>query len=118
MDKQTKHELDKITSRIPRRLVDNLTKVVVDTSGEDMAKVAIADKHVHPQTKKRLARLLAKGAFRSEETVIDENVTNQIDDYHRKAIARARRAGRLKDPNDDPYVRARNRKIREHQNND
>lgn len=114
MDPKTKATLGRITRNIPRRL-QNVTRIEVDTSEEEIAKAALRSNKISKEKKRDIARLLEKGAFRREEVVVDEDKVAELDRYHTAEIAKAKRSGMLADPNKDPFWVKRQAKIREHQ---
>lgn len=85
-------------------------KEVTDTSEEDLARAALESKHIDDGQKKRIRRLMHKGAFRRSETVVDEGVAKEIDEYHEKSIAAARISGELPDPKTDAFMQKRDQK--------
>lgn len=107
MDRKTQHILGKISSSIPRHLARNTTKVLVDTTEEEKARIALKSPDISKAKKNRLARLLERGAFRRSQEVVNDEVVEQIDQYNTRAVARARRSGKLKDPMTDPFYRKR-----------
>jgi len=111
MDKETKTILNRITGKIPARLARNITKVEYDTTQEEKAIVALNSKHISKDKKARLSRLLDKGAFRRRQEVLDEDKIKELDKYHTREIAKAKREGRLKDPMTDPFYRARMKRL-------
>lgn len=115
MDPRTKATLGRITRNIPRRL-QVVTRVEVDTSEEELARAALRSKKISPEAKNEIARMLEKGAFRREEVVIDEKKVAELDRYHTQEIAKAKAAGMLADPKDDPFWKKRQAMIREKQN--
>lgn len=118
MDARTRHTLGKITAGIPARLHRSLTKTVVDTSEEEKVKAMLKDKsgRLSPQVRAYLTGLMRKGAFRSSEVVVDEKTVRELDRYHEREIAKARRSGALKDPKDDPWLKKRMARIKNQQN--
>lgn len=107
MDKETQNILNRISSKIPRRLARNISKMEIDTSEEEHARYALKSPDISKAKKEKLARLLDKGSFRRTKEVVDEEKIKELDAYHTKEIARARASGRLKDPMTDPFYRNR-----------
>lgn len=111
MDKQTQATLREITRNIPAELT-NVTKEVVDKEEEDRVLALIRDPRLPAASKRRLQRLVNKGAFRTEETVVDEEKVKKLDEYHTNAIKKAQEAGRLADPNEDKFNKERQWRVR------
>lgn len=111
MNESTKKVLDEISSKVPTELAENITKKVVDASGEDMARIAMESPDISKDKKEQLARLIEAGKFRSEETVVNEEVAARIDKYNEKAVQAAIKSGRIPDPKKDPFVRERLHRI-------
>lgn len=111
MDARTNHVLGRISRGVPSRLARSVTKKVFDSSEEDLARAALKSPDISKAKKERIAKMLDAGKFRREEEVIDEEVVGKIDRYNAKAVARARRAGLLKDPMSDPFYRKRMQRI-------
>lgn len=107
MDRETKHTLDRISSKIPSRLANNLNRVVYDTDQEDRARAALKDPNISREKKNRLAKLLAAGAFRRKQEVPNEEAIAELDRFHEQEIKRARASGKLKDPMTDPFYAKR-----------
>lgn len=107
MDRETKHTLDRISSKIPSRLAKNTSKVEWDLTEEEKARAALNSPDISKAKKERIARLLDKGAFRRKQEVVNEKVVKELDEFHTREIAKARAAGRLKDPMTDPFYAKR-----------
>lgn len=112
MDEKTQRELQRITANIPPALAQNVTKVVVDTSEEDVAREALKQKGLSKEARREIAAGLARGAFRSEEIVEDEKVIREIDRYHTEKIKAAIRDGKLADPRKDKFIKEREYRLR------
>lgn len=117
MDGKTKHTLSRITRNIPKHLHD-ITRVEIDTSEEEAAKILLKQGNLPKEQREQIARLIEKGAFRREEVVVDEQKVKELDAYHEREIAKAKRAGMLSNPSDDPFWKKRQAKIKqkEHEN--
>lgn len=107
MDKKTQQELNRITRSIPKELIKNLSKRVVDTSEEDYARQQLKRGDIPPAVKNKISAMIDRGAFRREEDVVNEKVVKELDKYHQERINSARRAGKLGDPTSDRFVRER-----------
>ena len=112
MDRATHTILNRITRKIPPRLAARLSKAEYDTTEEEKALVALNSKHISPAKKRKLEKLLEKGAFRRKTDVIDEKALEEIDRFHTREIARARAAGKLKDPMEDKFYAQRMKRQR------
>jgi hypothetical protein len=112
MDQQTRHTLGRITRNIPAHLARNTTKTIVDTSEEEAARALLKDRRLGKADKERISRLIAKGAFRREEVVINDDVVKKIDAYHTREIEKARKAGKLGDPSKDKFIQERAARMR------
>jgi len=112
LDRKTQATLKSITRHIPPHLALNLTREEVDTSQEDAAKEALKSVDIPLSTRRHIKRMLDAGKFRTSETVVDETVVAQIDDYHTRAIQQAISSGRLPDPKKDPFIRERSWRAR------
>lgn len=100
-----------IARSIPKHLANNLTKEKIDTSEEDLARAALSSRHIPEEKKEKLKRAVDAGLLLRTETVENEDVIAEIDRHNTRAVAEAIRTGKLPDPNDDPYVKARNVRI-------
>jgi hypothetical protein len=111
MDKQTDHILRRITRGVPRHLADHVTKEVVDTDSEERVQRIIADSSISMDARRKMQRLLDNGAFRKTHMETDEKVIKEIDHYHTKEIASAKKTGRLADPMTDKFYADRMRRL-------
>ena len=111
MDQRTAKTLRGITARTPRRLVNSLMKQVVDTAEEDMVKDMLRSGQVTNAKRRKLERLLALGAFRRTEVIADEDVIKELDRYNKMQVDKARRQGKLANPETDAFYRNRMAKI-------
>lgn len=116
MEKRTKAVLSRISRNIPSHLHD-VTRVEVDTSEEELAKMALKGKDLTKAQRARLEKMIAAGSFRRSETVVDEKKVAELDAYHTREIAKARKSGALADPKDDPWWRARQARIKNNKTN-
>lgn len=107
MDKKTTYELRKITRGIPAKLSKNVITTVVDKSEEELVKNTLKRGNLNKEQHYRLSNLLASGAFRREEQIINEKSVKELDEYHKTKINEASREGKLADPSKDPFVRER-----------
>lgn len=112
MDAQTQRELNRIQAGVPEHLAKNITKTIVDTSEEDVARDALKRKDLSPEARREIAAGLARGAFRSEEVVENEEAIREIDRYNTEKVKAAIRDGRLKDPKDDKFIKEREYRMR------
>lgn len=112
MDERTREILRKITAGVPKNLARNVTKQVIDTSREEMAKEALKW-NIPRAEKEKLAKLIDKGAFRDVYTVENKDVTRKIEEYHEREIAQAIQRGALADPRKDPFLREREKRLRD-----
>lgn len=112
MDEKTQRELRRITANVPEKLAQNVTKVVVDTSEEDVAREALKNKNLSPEARRTIAEGLARGAFRSEDIVENADVVKEIDRYHTAQVKAAIRDGRLADPRNDKFIKEREYRMR------
>lgn len=90
---------------------ENLTRVESDTTEEEVARMALKDPSISKQHKRKLAKLIERGSFLRQETVVDEKVVKEIEDFHTREIARARKAGKLSDPMTDKFYRERMQRL-------
>lgn len=111
MNAETQRKLQGVSAKIPKRLVNNLTKTVVDDSEEELARAALNSKDISPRKKAVIRKKLDQGAFRRTEVVENEATIRAIDEHNTRGVAALRASGELPDPNDDPYVRERNHRI-------
>lgn len=111
MDKETQAILGRISSNIPRRLAQSISKLEIDTTEEQKALLALKDHNISPEKKKKLAKLLERGSFRRSKEVVDYKKIKELDDYHTRQIARARASGRLKDPMTDKFFASRMKRV-------
>lgn len=111
MDPATQRKLGRIGATIPKALTDRMVKRTVDTTEEDMAREILKKEDISPKSKRALQKAVDRGSLRQVSEEIDEGVVSQIDQHNAREVARMRASGELPDPNDDPYVRERNRKI-------
>jgi hypothetical protein len=111
MDAKTQATLAKISQNVPKHLAGNVTKVVVDDSGEEIARLALKDSEISPKKKEKINALLKAGKFRSESVETNEEVVAEIDKYNQREVDKARRHGALKDPMTDPFYRERMKRI-------
>lgn len=116
MDEQTRKELRKISLGVPEKLQKNLERTEIDTSQEDILKQYVKDnRHSMPVAKAReLERVIASGALRTKEKVVDEKVAKEIDEYNRVKVQRAREQGKLADPEKDAWYKRRMEQIKGH----
>lgn len=110
MDSNTKKILNGINRRIPSHLAKNTTKIVVDTSEEELARAALKSPDITKEKKRKIHRYLEAGKFRRTEELINEPVVNQIDQHNARAVKRAIRSGQIPDPMTDPFYRSRVRR--------
>lgn len=110
MDKQTEETLKRIGRNVPAHLARNITHKEIDTSEEDVARQAM--KKLDRAGKDKVKRLIDSGAFRREEVVVNEQVAQQLDQYHTREVQAAKRAGKLADPNDDKWVQEREKRMK------
>lgn len=112
MNKKTSKVLERISRNVPRHLSENITKTVVDTSEEDIARDALRSPGISPYKKKKIQKLLDQGAFRRSEEVENEEVIEQIDKYNDKAVKKAIKDGLIPPPEQDSWMAKRNQKIK------
>lgn len=115
MDANTRRTLNRISRGVPAHLARNTVKTTVDTSQEEIAREALKRDDLTAFEKDNIRKLIEKGAFRTVETGVNEEVVKEIDRYNTRAVEAARRRGELKDPNDDPFIRRRNARLRARQ---
>ena len=109
MNNKTDRVLKSISAKIPRHLIDKgVTKKVVDTSGREQAEYILKHPDVPLKAKAEIKKLLAENAFDTEDEFVNEEVVQEIDKYNEKAVRDAIARGELEDPNNDPFVRERN----------
>jgi hypothetical protein len=111
-DKRTRATLNSITRNIPQHLIGNITKEIVDDTEEHMALQLLKSPDISQYKKRKIRKLLEQGAFRQVEVVENEAVVKELDEYHTKEISKARRSGKLLDPNKDKFIRERNWRIK------
>lgn len=111
MDKLSEKTLARIRDSVPEHLRNNITKVVVNTDEEELAKAALAAPFIAQYKKKKIQKLLKAGKLRRSETVVNEEIVGQLNVYYEREIARAKAAGVLKEPMEDPFYRARMQRI-------
>jgi len=105
--------LSRISRSIPKELLKgDLTKKIIDRAPEERAREILKHPGVPQKVKNDINKLLESGAFKQEEEVIDEDAIAKIDSYNEKAVREAIQSGELPDPNDDPYIRERNWKMK------
>jgi hypothetical protein len=114
MDKNTKKILDRITANIPAHLHD-VVHDVTDYAEEEIMKQAVKDKMLSSKKAREIERLIDIGAFRKKESVEDQEKIKELDEYFTTMIKKYRKQGLLKDPEDDPWFRARMAKMDKHQ---
>lgn len=111
MDRKTEATLERINQGIPRHLRENTTRLEVDRSEEELAEKVLAERNIDPEKKKHVKQLLDAGKFRRSEEVVDEKTVREIDKYHEREIAKARRQGALKSPMEDKFYRERMQRL-------
>lgn len=110
---KTDDVLRRISANIPKELLrGDLTKKIVDLEPEQKAREILKHPKVPQKVKRDIQRMLDHGAFKHEETVTDEETIAKIDKYNEDAVRKAIQSGELPDPNDDPYIKERNWKMR------
>lgn len=107
MDRETKATLNRISAKIPSRLTRDLNRKEYNTEQEDKALLALKSPHISLEKKRRLQALLDRGAFRTSKEVVNEQAIAELDKFHSREIAKAKAAGRLKDPMTDPFFAKR-----------
>jgi co-chaperonin GroES (HSP10) len=112
MDKNNQDVFDRISGNMPEHLRENLTKEVVDTTEEDMAREALK-MDISPRARRELKNRIEDGSFRTSETVENEEVIAEIDAYNERSVREAIARGDLPDPKDDPFIAQRNRRLAE-----
>lgn len=110
MDEKTKAVLNRISQNVPDHLKSNLTKTVIDTSEEEVARRALAADFISLAKKKKIKKILDAGGFRRAENVINEEVVKEIDQYYDQEIKKAIAAGQIPDPKDDPFIQERRKR--------
>lgn len=115
MDKKTENILKNISRNVPSHLAQNVVKTVVDTSEEEVAKMALKDPHISPAKKRRLSKMIDEGRFRQVSTEVNEEVVQQIDEYNSREVEAAIKRGDLADPSTDPFVAKRAQRMRDKQ---
>lgn len=109
MDERTVRALGRISRNTPRF---DVTREVVDTSEEDRAREAIESPDVSPRAKKRLQKLIDRGAFVQTETIENSEAVAEIDRYNTMAVQDAIAKGELPDPSNDPFVKERQQRMK------
>lgn len=99
--------LRQISANTPDELRHRLMKTVIDDSLEESVMGIINDHKTPYKTQEKLRRLLATGAFRREDTVVDEEVAREMDRYNEVMIEKMKKQGILDDPMNDKYFRER-----------
>lgn len=112
MNKKTTKVLARIARNVPKHLQEGLVKTVVDTSEEDMARIAIKDPNISTAKKRELTKMLDAGMFRRSEDIEDEGVMKQIDEYNEREVKKAIRRGEIPPPSEDSWIAKRNQKIK------
>lgn len=110
MDPKTLAVLKRIQANVPEHLKNNLTKLVIDTSEEEVAMAALTSPKISKKKKLKLQEMLNAGKFRREETVVNEETVKAIDEYYTTEINKAIASGEIPDPKDDPYIQERRRR--------
>lgn len=103
----TADQLRRITFNTPPELARSLMKTVIDTTMEDTVRAIIADRATPYKEAEKLKRLLETGAFRREDTVVDEKVAKKIERYNEVMIESYKKKGLLDDPMRDEYFKRR-----------
>lgn len=112
MDNKKTKVFNRIAAGIPKRLAANTTKEIVDTAQLDRAHQVLESKGVPAEEKRRVKKLLDQGAFTSSETVENDAVTKEIEQYNERSVAAAIASGELPDPKTDPFVQARMQRLK------
>lgn len=107
MDDKKQRVFGRIAANIPKELSRNTVKKIVDNSQIERAHQVLESKDVPEREKRRVRKMLERGAFNDEEEVVNEEVAAKIDDYNTKAVKKAIAAGELPDPASDPFVQKR-----------
>jgi len=113
MDPNTLKVLQRISANVPKHLQDNLTKLVIDTSEEDVARAALSEPYISKKKKLKIQEYLNAGKFRREETVINEETVKEIDAYYETEINKAIASGEIPDPKNDPFIKERAKRMEE-----
>jgi hypothetical protein len=113
MEEKTRKILQRISASVPAHLKSNITKTVVDTSEEEVAKAALAADFISLAKKKKIKKILDSGGFRRVDTILNEEVVKEIDKYYETEIAKAIASGELPDPKNDPFIIARKKRQEE-----
>lgn len=107
MDPKTLEVLTRISKNVPQHLQDNLTKIEIDDSEEQVARAALAADFISKAKKKKIQEALDAGRFRKQYTVINDETVAAIDKYYEEEIAKAIANGEIPDPKNDPWVQER-----------
>lgn len=98
---------------MPERLKRGLLKTVTDNSQMERAQEVLKSRHVSPEQKNEVLRMMHKGAFAPKvDQIVDEKVAKEIDRYHDKEVRRAIQDGRVADPSKvkDPWLQKRQKR--------
>lgn len=114
MDDKTRRVLQGINAKSATRIKGDLTKIEVDTEGEEMVQERLKREghNISPKSRKALEKAIERGDFRHEEEVLNDKTTDEIDKYQRREVDRAIKSGEIPDPSDDPFVKARNQRMK------
>lgn len=108
----TQEVLKRITAETPPELAAHVTKEEVDTTEEELARSVLNSRTISEEGKAKVREQLEAGAFRRSETVVDEKVVKELDEYNETRVRQAIKSGKLPPPEADKFFADRMRRAK------
>lgn len=110
MEESVRKTLADISAGAPR---PDVTRDVIDTSEEDVARQIVENPSTPPATRRRIQKEIDRGSFMRIEIEENSEAIAENDRYHETEVKKAIDSGILPDPAQDPFVKTRLQRMKQ-----